>query len=79
MECSRLFDLCQAFAYIESSKKSDIFLKKDLGSFMRAKHILSYLLSDFRARQNGPMYSKVIMDSLGSSRYCMSSSLAPFY
>ena len=41
---SMLFDLFKAFDYIESSHKSDFFLRKDLFFIMRAQHVLSYHL-----------------------------------
>ena len=43
-EQSLIFDLCKAFDEIESSHKSDIFLRKELFSVMRAKHALFYHL-----------------------------------
>ena len=43
-EQSLLFHLFKAFDKIESRHKSDIFFRKDLFSFMRAKHVLSYHL-----------------------------------
>ena len=43
-EPSLLFDLFKALDQIESNNKSDIFLRKDLFSFMRAQHVLSYHL-----------------------------------
>ena len=43
-EQSLLFDLCMTFDQIESSHKSNYFLRKDLFSVMHAQHILSYHL-----------------------------------
>ena len=39
-----LFDLFKAFDLLESSHKSDIFIRKDLFSFMRAQIFMSYHL-----------------------------------
>jgi len=39
-----LFDLFKAFDKFESGHKSDIFIRKDLFSFMRAQHVMSYHL-----------------------------------
>ena len=41
---SMVFDFFKAFDYIESSHKSGIFTRKDLFSFMRAQHVVSYHL-----------------------------------
>ena len=43
-EQSLLFDLFDAFDKIENSHKSDLFLRNDLNSFMRAQYDMSYHL-----------------------------------
>ena len=49
---SLLFDLVKAFHYIESSHKFDIFIRKDLYSFMRAQHVMSYHLTWYHGTKN---------------------------
>ena len=43
-EQSLLFDLYKAFDKLVSSHKHNIFLRRDLFSFMLAQHVMSYLL-----------------------------------
>ena len=40
-----LNDLFKAFDFIERNHRSDVILRKDLFSFMRAQHVLNYHLT----------------------------------